>query len=56
MENTQARLTAVVENDLDRKSRPVVFAYEIFEESKIAIATMSEVPHMAEIARKELRL
>src|SRR5438105_5983628 len=56
MENTQARLTAVVENDLDRKSRPVVFAYEIFEESKIAIATMSEVPRLAEIARKELRL
>ena len=56
MENTQARLTAVVENDLDRKSRPVVFAYEIFEESKIAIATMSEVPSLAEIARKELRV
>src|SRR5438270_7104111 len=56
MEKLEARLTAVIENDLDRKSGPVAFAYEAFEESRIAIAALSEVPLLAELARKELRL
>src|SRR5438067_261627 len=56
MEKLEARLTAVIENDLDRKSAPVAFAYEAFEESRIAVATLSEVPRLAEIARKELKV
>src|SRR5205823_8238741 len=56
LEKAEARLTAAVENDLDRKSGPVAFAYEAFEESRIAIATLSEVPRLAELARKELRI
>jgi len=56
MEKAEARLTAVIENNLDRKSGPIAFAYEAFEESRIAVATLSEVPRLAEIARKELRL
>ena len=56
LEKAEARLTAVVENDVDRKSGPVAFAYEAFEESRIAIATLSEVPRLAELARKELRI
>ena len=56
MEKLEARLTAVIENDLDRKSAPVAFAYEAFEESRIVVATLSEVPRLAELARKELRI
>ena len=56
MEKLEARLTAVIENDLDRKSAPVAFAYEAFEESHIAVAKLSEVPRLAELARKELRI
>ena len=56
VEKAEARLTAVIENDLDRKSALVAFAYEAFEESRIVVATLSEVPRLAELARKELRI
>ena len=56
MEKLEACLTAVIENDLDRKSAPVAFAYEALEESRIVVATLSEVPRLAELARKELRI
>ena len=56
IEKAEARLTAVIENDLDRKSGPIAFAYEAFEESRIAVAILSEVPRLAELARKELRV
>ena len=56
VEKAEARLTAVIENDLDRKSALVAFAYEAFEESLILVATLSEVPRLAELARKELRI
>src|SRR5437588_71672 len=45
--NVQAHLTAVVEDDLDRESASIAFAFETFEESNIAIASLAEVPRLA---------
>jgi len=48
-------LTAVVEAELDRARTEVGFALEMMEESKIKVATESEMRGIAEAARTELR-
>ena len=55
-EKAEARLTAVVEDDLDRKSDSVQFALDTFDQAHIAVATLSQVVQLAEVARKELRV
>ena len=48
-------LTAVVEAELDVSRSEVAFALEMMEENKIRIARTTEMPEIAEIARRELR-
>jgi DUF3037 family protein len=48
-------LTAVIDDDLDRKQDTVQFALSTMEEEKIRIAVAAEMPMIAEVARKELR-
>ena len=55
-EKLEAHLTAVVENDLDRKSDEIKFSLNALEENRIAIAAVSEMPKIAEGVRKDLRL
>jgi hypothetical protein len=46
----------VVEDDLDQGDEVIQFALAIMEQSRIQIAGASEMPAIAELARKELRL
>jgi hypothetical protein len=56
IEEAQARLTAVVENELDREDDEIKCSLNALEESRIAIAAVSEMPKIAESVRKDLRL
>jgi hypothetical protein len=56
IEKAETKLTAVVEDNLDRKSEPIAFALGAFEDNRISIAVVSEMPKLAELARKELRV
>ncbi|MGA8429698.1 MAG: DUF3037 domain-containing protein [Candidatus Sulfotelmatobacter sp.] len=49
-------LTAVVDDDLDRKRNDVQFALNMMEEEKFTIAVAAEMPMIAEVARRELRV
>lgn len=55
-ENAHAELTAIVEDDLDRSPEPVRFALRSLETNLIQVATVSQLPQIAERARAELRL
>lgn len=55
-EKANTALTAVVEDELDRGDEGIQFALAIMEQSKIRIVVVSEMPGIAELARKELRL
>jgi hypothetical protein len=48
-------LTAVIDDDLDRGQESVQFALSMMEEEKIRVAVVSEMPMIAEVARRELR-
>lgn len=50
----RAELTAIVEADLDRESPVVKFAYETFAEKNVLVATLAEMPRIADKARREL--
>jgi hypothetical protein len=52
----KASLTAIVEDDLDRTDKPIAFAVDTLSRSDISIAAQAELPRLAEIARRELRL
>jgi hypothetical protein len=52
---TIARLTAVVNDDLDRKRDDLRFALSMMEESQIRVAALAEMPRIAEEVRVELR-
>lgn len=56
LEKAKASLTAIVEDSLDRSDEPIAFALEMLERSKIAVAAQSELPRVAEVARRELRV
>jgi hypothetical protein len=49
-------LTAVIDDDLDRSRDEVQFALSMMEEESISIAVAAEIPLIAEVARRELRV
>jgi len=49
-------LTAVTDDDVDRGQESVQFALSMMEEEKIRIAVAAEMPMIAEVARRELRV
>lgn len=51
---TIARLTAVVSDDLDRTNPDIEFAFDAFKDDNVSIATVAEMPSIAETARQEL--
>jgi hypothetical protein len=51
-----AGLTAVIDDDLDRSQDAVQFALSMMEEERIRIAVAAEMPILAEVARRELRV
>ena len=55
-EEARLSLTAIVEDGLDRSDEGILFALAIMERSRIAVAGVSEMPRLAEIARRELRV
>jgi Ni,Fe-hydrogenase III component G len=54
MTHADLLLTAVIEDDLDRRHEAVQFALSMMEEEKIRIAVAAEMPLIAEVARREL--
>ena len=53
-QNKVARLTTIVEDDLDRDSESVSFALETLEQQSIAIAPLAQMPQIAATAAREL--
>jgi Protein of unknown function (DUF3037) len=51
----QTFMTAVVEDNLDRKEQGVAFALAMMQQSRIVVAAVAEMPRFAEEARLELR-
>lgn len=56
LEQAKTSLTAIVEDDLDRTDKPIAFALDTLAGSQIAVAAQAELPRLAEIARRELRV
>ncbi len=56
LEQAKTLLTAVVEDDLDRTDEPIAFALDTLARSQIAVAAQAELPRLAEMARRELRV
>ncbi len=56
LEHAKTTLTAVVEDGLNRGDEAVGFALETFEKTEIIVATVSDLPAIAEVARVELRV
>ncbi len=55
-EEAEAQLTAVVEDDLDRGDDGIAFALATLEEQEIMVASLAQMPALAERARIELHL
>ena len=55
-EQAKTSLTAIVEDDLDRGDDQVAFALATLEQARIATALASELPHLAEQVRRELKM
>ncbi len=51
-----AGLTAVIDDGLDRSAEAVQFALSMMEEERIRVAVAAEMPGIAEVARRELRV
>jgi hypothetical protein len=49
-----AQLTAVVSDDLDRTNSGIEFALDAFKDNKVHVATVAEMPSIADRARQEL--
>jgi len=49
-------LTAVIDDDLDRRGDAVQFALSMMEEERIRVVAAAEMPGIAEVARRELRV
>ncbi len=56
LEQAKTSLTAIVEDDLDRTGEPIAFALGTLARSQIAVAAQAELPRLAEVARRELRV
>lgn len=54
VKNAYPRLTAVVDDDLNRKDQQIDFALGMMEEARIKVAAAAEMPAIAEVARQEL--
>lgn len=55
-EKVETSLTAVVEDSLDRQDEAISFALAMMARSGMEVAAVSEMPRLAEVARKELGL
>lgn len=53
-EGQEARLTAIVEDDLDGGNAAVAFALDALAQQSIGVAGMAELPQLAELAAREL--
>jgi hypothetical protein len=51
----EPKLTAVIDDDLDRGHESVQFVLSAMEDERIQIALAAEIPMIAEVARRELR-
>jgi hypothetical protein len=56
VEKVKSELTAVVEDKLDRQDEAIAFALETLSRSRITVAAQTDLPRLAEAARRELRL
>lgn len=56
VEKARTELTAIVEDDLDRSDEVIGFALNTFEKTSIAVAAVSEMPGIAERARRDLHV
>ena len=56
IEQAQAELTAIVEDDLDRDDESIGFALTTLKAQDITVASLADMPRIAERARMELRL
>jgi hypothetical protein len=56
IEQVRAELTAIVEDDLDRDDEGIGFALATLKAQDIAVASLADMPRIAERARMELRL
>lgn len=53
-ENVDASMTAVVEDGLDMTDEAVLFVQAMMERTKITVASVSDAPEIAQVARREL--
>jgi hypothetical protein len=56
VEKITTSLTALVEDDLDRTDEPIAFALDTLARSGIFVAAQADLPRLAEVARRELRV
>ena len=49
-------LTAVIDDDLDRNKAEIGFALGMMQENGIRVSEVSEMPAIAAVARRELRV
>jgi hypothetical protein len=56
IERSTAKLTAIVEDDLDRNDETLEFAMQTMQRSGVIVRQVSELPEIAEEARRALRL
>jgi len=56
LQKATAELTAIVEPDLNQNDAEVSFSLAILDRSNIRVATVAELPEIAEQARRELRV
>jgi hypothetical protein len=54
-EKLDSRLTAVIDDHLDRQRADVEYAFGMMQRNKVEIASEAEIPQIAEKARQELR-
>jgi Protein of unknown function (DUF3037) len=56
LENAKTTLTAIVEDDLDRKDDAVAFAFDTLADASIFVATTSDLQDVAQRIRREMRM
>ncbi|PSH05005.1 MAG: DUF3037 domain-containing protein [Acidobacteria bacterium] len=56
VEKAETALTAIVESELDREDDATMFALETLSASRIMVATMAELPRIAESVRQKMGL
>ena len=55
-EQAKTSLTAIIEDDLDRRDDAVAFALETLEQARIATAVAADLPRIADAIRRELQM